>query len=77
MSTEVELPKWGMTMQDAVIVEWLVAVGDTVTQGQELVIVSTNKVEASIEAPVDGTVTEILVEEEDTVDVGTVLARIA
>jgi pyruvate dehydrogenase E2 component (dihydrolipoamide acetyltransferase) len=76
MSTEVELPKWGMTMQDAVIIEWLVGVGDTVTQGQELVIVSTNKVEASVEAPVDGTVTEILVEVEDTVDVGTVLARI-
>jgi len=76
MSTDVELPKWGMTMQDAVIIEWQVAVGDTVTQGQELVIVSTNKVEASVEAPVGGTVTEILAEEEETVDVGTVLARI-
>lgn len=63
-------------MQDAVIVEWLVEVGDVVTQGQELVIVSTNKVEASVEAPVGGTITEILVAEEDTVDVGTVLARI-
>lgn len=76
MSTHVELPKWGMTMQDAVIVEWLVEVGDVVTQGQELVIVSTNKVEASVEAPVGGTITEILVAEEDTVEVGTVLARI-
>jgi pyruvate/2-oxoglutarate dehydrogenase complex dihydrolipoamide acyltransferase (E2) component len=75
--TEVELPKWGMTMQDAVIIEWLVAVGDAVTQGQEMVIVSTNKVEASVESPVDGTVTEILVELEETVEVGTVLARIA
>ena len=74
--TEVELPKWGMTMQDAIIIEWLVAVGDSVTQGQELVIVSTNKVEASVESPVDGTVTEILVELEETVEVGTVLARI-
>ena len=76
MSVDVELPKWGMTMQDAIIVEWLVAVGDTVTEGQELVIVSTNKVEAAVESPAAGTITEILAAAEDEVEVGTVLARI-
>jgi 2-oxoglutarate dehydrogenase E2 component (dihydrolipoamide succinyltransferase) len=74
--TDVELPKWGMTMQDATVVEWLVSAGDTVTEGQELVVVTTNKVEASVEAPVAGTVAEILVDADETVDVGTVLARI-
>jgi pyruvate/2-oxoglutarate dehydrogenase complex dihydrolipoamide acyltransferase (E2) component len=74
--TDVELPKWGMTMQDATVVEWLVSAGDTVAQGQELVVVTTNKVEASVEAPVAGTVAEILVEADETVDVGAVLARI-
>jgi pyruvate/2-oxoglutarate dehydrogenase complex dihydrolipoamide acyltransferase (E2) component len=74
--TDVELPKWGMTMQDATVVEWLVAAGDTVTEGQELAVVTTNKVEASVEAPVGGTIVEILVGADETVDVGTVLARI-
>jgi pyruvate/2-oxoglutarate dehydrogenase complex dihydrolipoamide acyltransferase (E2) component len=74
--TDVELPKWGMTMQEATVLEWLVAAGDTVTEGQELAVVTTNKVEASVEAPVAGTVVEILVAADETVDVGTVLARI-
>jgi 2-oxoglutarate dehydrogenase E2 component (dihydrolipoamide succinyltransferase) len=76
VATDVELPKWGMTMQDATIVEWLVAPGDVVEAGQEIATVTTNKVEASIEAPVAGTVTEILAEVDETVDVGTVIARI-
>ena len=76
MATDVELPKWGMTMQEATIVEWLVEPGSVVEAGQELAVVMTNKVEASIESPVAGTVTEILVGVDDTVDVGTVVARI-
>jgi 2-oxoglutarate dehydrogenase E2 component (dihydrolipoamide succinyltransferase) len=76
MATDVELPKWGMTMQDATIVEWLVEPGDEVEAGQEIATVETNKVEAAIEAPVSGTVTEILVQEEETIEVGTVIARI-
>ena len=36
-AVEITLPKWGMTMQEAVVSEWLVAVGDTVTEGQPVV----------------------------------------
>ena len=76
MATDVELPKWGMTMQDGTIIEWLVEPGDEVEAGQEIATVETNKVEATVEAPVAGTVTEILVAEDETIDVGTVIARI-
>jgi pyruvate/2-oxoglutarate dehydrogenase complex dihydrolipoamide acyltransferase (E2) component len=76
MSMDIELPKWGMTMQEATIVEWLVQPGDTITEGQEIAVVMTNKVEASVEAPADGTLAEILVDADETVDVGTVIARL-
>ena len=73
---DVVLPKWGMSMQDAVVAEWLVAVGDTVTEGQPLATVETDKVEAAVESPGAGTVLELLAAAGDTVDVGAVMARI-
>lgn len=73
---EVTLPKWGMTMSEGRIDAWEVAVGDSVTEGQPLAAVSTDKVESDVEAPVDGVVEEILVEAGETVKVGTLLARI-
>lgn len=73
---DVLLPKWGMSMQEGTITEWLVAEGDAVTEGQVIANVEADKVEAEIEAPGSGTLTRIDVEEGETVDVGTVLARI-
>jgi pyruvate/2-oxoglutarate dehydrogenase complex dihydrolipoamide acyltransferase (E2) component len=54
----------------------LVAVGDTVTEGQPLATVETDKVEAAVESPGAGTVLELLAAAGDTVDVGAVMARI-
>jgi pyruvate/2-oxoglutarate dehydrogenase complex dihydrolipoamide acyltransferase (E2) component len=73
---EVTMPKYGMTMQEGTISGWEVAAGDHVEEGQPLAGVSTEKVDEDIEAPVSGTVTEILVEQGETVEVGTVLCRI-
>ncbi len=73
---DVLLPKWGMSMQEGTITEWLVAEGDAVTEGQVIANVEADKVEAEIEAPGSGTLARIDVEEGETVDVGTVLARI-
>lgn len=73
---DVLLPKWGMNMQEGTITEWLVAAGDDVEEGQVIATVEADKVDAEIEAPATGTLAEILVEEDETVDVGTVLARI-
>jgi len=76
-AVEITLPKWGMTMQEAVVTEWLVAVGDTVTEGQPIVRVESDKVDAEVEAPGNGTVTEIVVPDGQTAEVGAVLGRIS
>ena len=73
---DVTMPKWGMTMQEAVISEWLVAVGDTVTEGQPIVRVESDKVDAEVESPGAGTVVELLVAEGETAEVGSVIARL-
>jgi pyruvate dehydrogenase E2 component (dihydrolipoamide acetyltransferase) len=77
MSTDVILPKWGLTMEDGTVVAWHVAEGDSVSQGQVIAEVETEKIEMDLESPCDGVVAKIVVAEEDTVDVGTVLAVIA
>ena len=73
---DVTLPKWGMTMQEATVSEWLVAVGDTVTEGQPIVRIESDKVEADVESPGNGTVSEIVVAEGEDAEVGSVIARI-
>ncbi len=74
---DVVMPKWGMTMQDAVVAQWLVAVGDQVVEGQPLATVETDKVDADVESPGPGTVAELLVPEGESADVGSVIARLA
>ena len=75
-TVELRLPKWGLTMEDATILAWHVDVGDPVRSGDVVAEVETEKVENDLEAPCDGVIAEILVEEDETVDVGTVLALI-
>ncbi len=73
---DVTLPKWGMTMQEATVSEWLVAVGDEVTEGQAHVRIESDKVEADVESPGTGRITEIVVAEGEDAEVGSVIARI-
>ena len=77
MSADVILPKWGLTMEDATVVAWYVDEGDHVVEGEVIAEVETEKVENELEAPCAGVVAQILVDEDETVDVGTVLAVIA
>ena len=73
---QVILPKWGVSMQDAILVRWLKQAGDQVEKGEPIAEFETDKVEAELEAPVSGTITQLLANEEDTVDVGAVIAEI-
>lgn len=73
---DVILPKWGVTMEDAVIDEWQVEVGTVVQKGQVLVTVETDKAIAEVEAPVSGRIEEILASSGETVPVGAVIAHI-
>jgi pyruvate/2-oxoglutarate dehydrogenase complex dihydrolipoamide acyltransferase (E2) component len=74
--SEVRLPKWGVSMTEGTVVQWHKRVVERVEQGEALVDVVTDKVETTLEAPESGTLAEILVEVEETVPVGTPLARI-
>ncbi len=73
---DVTLPKWGMTMQEATVAEWLVQVGDQVTEGQPIVRVETDKVDAEVESPGTGTLVEIVVNDGEDAEVGGVIGRI-
>lgn len=70
---EVKLPKWGLTMEEGTVSEWLVSVGETVEAGQVLANVETEKVTTALESPVAGVVQRIDVLEGEDVAVGTVL----
>ena len=73
---QVILPKWGVSMQDAILIRWLKAVGAPVVKGEPLAEFETDKVEVELEAPASGILTRVFASEEDTVDVGAVIAEI-
>ena len=73
---DIQMPQLGETVTEGTITKWFKAVGDTVAEDEPLFEVSTDKVDSEVPSPVSGTLTEILVPEGDTVDVGAVLARV-
>jgi 2-oxoglutarate dehydrogenase E2 component (dihydrolipoamide succinyltransferase) len=73
---EVSMPKLGETVTEGVVSRWLKQAGDTVAFDDPLFEVSTDKVDSEIPSPYDGVLLEILVNEGETVPVGTPVARI-
>ena len=71
---DVTLPQLGETVTEGTITQWFKNVGDTVAEDEPLFEVSTDKVDTEVPSPVAGVLTEIRVQEGDTVDVGTVIA---
>ena len=74
---ELVMPKFGLTMTEGLLSEWHVGPGDAFRAGQLLYTVETEKVANEVEAEIDGTLSEILVSEGETVAVGTPVARIS
>ncbi|TWH28190.1 2-oxoglutarate dehydrogenase E2 component [Isoptericola variabilis J7] len=72
--TEVTLPALGESVTEGTVTRWLKQVGDTVEVDEPLLEVSTDKVDTEIPSPVAGTLQEIRVAEDETVEVGAVLA---
>ena len=70
------LPRWGASMQDGTLTRWHKQVGDRVTEGEVVCEVETEKVNAEVESPATGLLTEILAEPGTTIDVGVTIARI-
>jgi pyruvate dehydrogenase E2 component (dihydrolipoamide acetyltransferase) len=76
MSTSVVLPALGESVTEGTVTRWLKKVGDTVEADEGLLEISTDKVDTEIPSPVSGVIEEILVQEDETVEVGAVLAKI-
>src|SRR5690349_16461187 len=70
------MPQMGVSVAEGTIVAWRKAVGEHIEADEAIVEISTDKVETEIPSPASGQVVEILVEPGQTVDVGSVLARI-
>lgn len=76
MSESVSLPALGESVTEGTVTRWLKNVGDRVEVDEPLLEVSTDKVDTEIPSPIAGVVESILVQEDETVAVGTVLATI-
>ena len=76
-AVEVVMPQMGVSVAEGTIAAWLKGVGDRIAADEPICEVTTDKIDIEIPAPAAGVVEEILVEEGETVVVGTVIARIA
>ncbi len=73
---EVVMPRLSDSMEEGTILQWLKQVGDEVAVGEELVEIETDKANMAYESDVAGTLSEILVQEGETVAIGTPIARV-
>ena len=76
MSESVKMPALGESVTEGTVSSWLKAVGDTVEADEPLLEVATDKVDTEVPSPASGVLLEIRVPEDETVEVGTVLAII-
>ncbi len=74
---DVTMPQMGVSVAEGTVVEWKKRVGDWVTADEIIAAISTDKIDTDVESPATGRVAEIIVQVGETVDVGTVMARIA
>jgi pyruvate dehydrogenase E2 component (dihydrolipoamide acetyltransferase) len=75
-AVDVVMPQMGVSVSEGTITKWNKQVGDHIDADETLLEISTDKVDTEVPSPASGVVTEILVQEGETVEVGTVLARI-
>ena len=76
MAAELTMPRLSDSMEEGTILKWLVAVGDEVKRGQEVVEIETDKANMTYESDADGTLVEIVANEGDTLPIGEPIARI-
>jgi len=75
-TTKVNFPKSGMGIEEGTVIRWLKVTGDQVQEGEVLVEIETAKALQEVQAPVSGTLVEILLAEGETASVNTALAVI-
>src|SRR2546428_7892308 len=76
MAIDVVMPQMGESIAEGTVVRWIKKAGEKVERDEPLLEISTDKVDAEIPSPAAGTLSEILVQEGQTVSVNSVVARI-
>src|SRR6201746_1465015 len=74
-TVQIAMPEMGESVTEGIVLEWHVVEGDSVTEGDTGVEVSTDKVDAEVPAPMDGVITKLLVAVDDEVPVGAPMAE--
>ena len=77
MATNVEMPKFGLSMEEGTIVAWLRNEGEIVKKGEAIAEVTTEKITNTVEAPADGILKQILAKTDETLPCGATIAIIA
>jgi 2-oxoglutarate dehydrogenase E2 component (dihydrolipoamide succinyltransferase) len=75
--TTIQMPQLGETIVEGTVLKWLKREGEVIERDEPLFEISTDKVDTEVPSPVSGTVAKILVEEGQTVPVGTDLAEVS
>jgi 2-oxoglutarate dehydrogenase E1 component len=74
-TVQISMPEMGESVTEGIVLEWHVAEGDSVREGDTVVEVSTDKVDAEVPAPMDGVITKLVAQVDDEVPVGAPLAE--
>jgi pyruvate dehydrogenase E2 component (dihydrolipoamide acetyltransferase) len=77
MITAITMPKWGLTMTEGKVVQWLKPPGASFAPGEELLEIETSKITNVVEADAAGMLTRIVAHEGSTLPIGALLAVIA
>src|SRR5207253_11112110 len=75
-AVDIVMPQMGVSVSEGTITKWLKREGDQVEADEPLLEISTDKVDTEVPSPASGTLVQILVQEGETVDVGTKLGQI-
>ena len=74
---QIQMPEMGESVTEGIVLEWHVAEGDFVNEGDTVVEVSTDKVDAEVPAPTDGVITKLIAQVDEEVPVGAPLAEMS
>ncbi len=74
-TVQIQMPEMGESVTEGIVLEWHVAEGDFVHEGDTVVEVSTDKVDAEVPAPADGVITKLVAQVDEEVAVGAPLAE--